>query len=211
MGCKVLKKKDEEKINKLNLIYSSIPKDETGEIELLINKLEKEYQSSKNETKSGYADAKQLICEARSIIFGDHKECINEDKEELINISVSKIELLTLIRALLTERSGVVAQHYIKNSTGKNESNLWETVAELQFLKIPGESRTIYDGGEIIPFYSARVRSGMKPKDAAVDVKVKFKFPTQSACNKYICNEINRRVNHGYLIYADLKKPSNNI
>ncbi len=179
----------------------------------LLSRLEAAYQHFEGNHTTPVLDAETLTNLTRAAAFGDQDakkriDAIMHPEPDIINVTVSPKELLTLIQGLILQGQNLIAEQYIKDSLGKNVTSTqrWSTVAEIMLLKTPGENISRRDSDRFCCYW-AMIKSGLKPRAASEEVFKQFKFDNQEACDQWLSREINRRKKESE-IYKDIPAPS---
>jgi hypothetical protein len=107
-----------------------------------------------------------------------------------LNISVSPIEICSLIQGLIYLKQSIHAHQYVRNSIGHTSNERrWSDVSEIMLIKNPDEKLRRHGFDELCE-YSLHVDNGLTPREASHKVFKKFNFPTQEACDKWLIREI---------------------
>lgn len=196
--------------------------DKQREIKALLNKLDAVYldwEKNRPKPKSGYADAATVIHKSLSLAFcidterRKELETLLNPEPDVIDISVSPTELLSILIGLVLLMQSLEAERFVKDSIGKGVSNekRWSKVAEMMFIKDPAEKLRRHGNAELIAYW-VRIDHGMTPRKASEEVFKKFKFNSQMACDKWLRREIERKQREKQKgvpnLFADLPKPS---
>ncbi|MCL7419791.1 MAG: hypothetical protein M8364_02655 [Methylobacter sp.] len=190
------------------------------EIELLSERLDavySEWKENQPKIKPGYADANSLINLTMALAFCTDPEMQKDiekkleslrPKEDVIDLSFSPRELISILQGLHHLRMYLHAKQYLKESVGKDISTekRWTNVAEIMLIKEPGEEPRLHDDEAFI-YYWATIKSGLAPRKASEEVFKKFKFPSQEACDQWLKRQVNKRKKESP-VYANIPAPS---
>ncbi len=168
--------------------------DELTDVRSLLNELDTIYRKWDSNTLESY-----LMDQDREIGFSS----------ETIELSFDKREMIKVLQGLLLLTQSLEAEQFVKDSLHAKMSSeqRWSKVAEIMLVKTPGEKLKPHGVDEIMR-YKVLVEGGYAPKLAAREVYRQFKFSSQEACNKWLCDEITRYKKSGNMVFSDLKKPS---
>lgn len=119
---------------------------------------------------------------------------LTETKDNNVEITLSKEDVGFIGAAFSIAVKNLEAKKYIRSTLGKNitSEKRWATAAKIAQLKDTQITKTRGYKCQELFHYLSKLNEGLTPDKAAEQVRIRFQWASQEACNKWLFDEITR-------------------